>query len=560
MGDSVFNIKITAVDNATKVVNKVNKSVSQIFRPYDNAKKSTKSFFDALGKNDLIARPLSGLTKLGGAIGSIGSSFGIAENSVIASSSRMAASIGSIGGPFGALAAGAVVAAGTVGSITVKMATLGFDIAKVAKFLGVTTNHLQEYRGAAQLAGLTTDSMDSSLGNLGTTLQDASAGRNMQAATLLTQMGITVQRTKEGAVDTVQAYRDIAGVVSKITDPNIAKKMTDILGISESLPLLREGTTALDGYIAKARRAGLVQSTELVNSNQTQAKSWMEIKGAIEGVGISVGNLIADMVNLGKVSDMATKAAETISKKQDAKQSPTIGSAFRPALAAIGMGPYGVYRALKGELYGYGTNPSAGSRSVSGKVTDLTGNAAIDSVASGVPRGIRTNNPGNLRSWSGAGSSGGFAQFASPEDGLKAAGKNLIAYQEKYGINTINKIISRWAPASDNNNVPAYVSAMSKSTGFGADQQLDMKDPKVLAPLISAITKHENGQNPYDADTIAKAAVAAVKEAQSGPNGGSNGQPIQLVVQGLPQGMTIKAVRGLGQSTVGQTMQPGGMS
>ena len=110
MADSVFNIRISAVDDATKVVNKVNKAVNKIFRPYDNAKKSTKSFFDALGKNDLLSRPLSGFQKLGGAIGSIGSTFGVAESSVLASSARIAAAISSIGGPFGAMVAGGVAA------------------------------------------------------------------------------------------------------------------------------------------------------------------------------------------------------------------------------------------------------------------------------------------------------------------------------------------------------------------------------------------------------------------------------------------------------------------
>lgn len=558
MGDNTFNIKITAVDNATKVVNKVNKSVDKIFRPYDNAKRSTKSFFDAIGKNALVAKPLAAFEKLGSSISAIGSTFGVAENSVLAGSARMATALGAIGGPIGGILAGTAAVVGGTAAVAVKMGELGFDVALVAKNLGVTTGKLQEYRAASQLAGLSTGSMDSSLAGLGTTLQDASAGRNLQAATLLSQMGVSIKRTKDGAVDTVQAFRDISEVISKISDPNIAKKMTDMLGLTESLPLLRQGTAALDTYIATAKKAGMVMTDELVQKNEQQAESWHKIKGAIDGIGISIGNTTAKYVDLEAVANSAERAADAFAKKSEEKSKPSFfGAAFRPALGAIAMGPYGVYQAVKSQWMDSGGAPE-GSRSQSGKVTDLTGNPAVDS-AGRVARGIRTNNPGNLRSWPGAGSSGGYATFATPEDGLKAAGRNLMGYQDKYGINTISKIINRWAPASDNNNVPAYVAAMSKSTGFGADQKLDLHDPKVLAPLISAITKHENGQNPYDADTIAKAAVAAVREAQGGTDG-SSGAPINLVVHNAPPGMSIKAVRGLGQSTVGMTMAPGGAS
>jgi hypothetical protein len=554
MADNVFNIKITAVDNATKIVNKVNKSVSQIFRPYDNAKKSTKSFFDALGKNDLISRPLAGFNQLGGAIGNIGTSFGIAESSVLSGSSRIAASLGAIGGPIGGLlATTAAVAGGTV-AVAVKMGQLGFNVEQVAKNIGVTTDNLQAYRGAAKLAGLTTESMDSSLGNLGATLQDASAGRNNQVTALLTQMGVSIKRTKDGAVDTVQAYRDIADVISKITDPNIAKKMTDMLGLTESLPLIRQGTTALDGFLETAKRTGSVMSDEMIKKNKAQADSWNQITAAIDGMGISTGNAIAKLINLSSIADTVTKAAS-----RDAGATPkpgfSLSRAFAPAMGAITMGPYGVYQAIKDQL----SDSNGGkSRESSGRLVDMTSSPTIAGNQA-LPRGLRNNNPGNLRSWPCAGSSGGYAAFASPEDGLKAAGRNLIAYQDKYGIDTISKTISRWAPAGDNNNVPAYIAAMSKSTGYGADQNLNFHDPKVLAPMISGLVKHENGQNPYDAETIAKAAVAAVREAQGGGDGGAD-KGISLVVHNVPAGMSVKAMRGLGQSTVGLTMAPGGAS
>lgn len=546
---NIFNIKVTATDNATKTVNKINKSVAQIFRPYDEAKKRTGSFFNALGKNDLFARPIAGMQKFGGALGSLGTTFGVAENSIVSSSGRIAASIGGMGGPIGGFVAGGIAVAGAATAIAVKMGNLGLDVSRVAKNLGVTTRQLQEYRGAAQLAGLSTESMDAGLGSLATTLQDAGAGRNMQAATLLSQMHIDVKRTKDGAVDTVAALRDIADVVSKIKDPNIARKMTDMLGVTELLPMLREGKDAIDAYIVNARKAGMVQSAELIESNEQQAKSWLKIKSATEGLGVSLGNLIGQYARL----DSMSKWIDSLSGPLQRWSADKAGQKAKTDLMNQGKFVTGNKDVnTTAFMQQFRVNSDAGFYAA---LSGLNGGNVAG--ASGGARGLRNNNPGNLRSWPGAGSAGGFAQFASPADGLSAMAKNVIAYQDKYKISTIEGLVKRWAPASDGNDEGAYVSALSKQTGFGGKQNLNFHDPGVLAPLISGITKHENGSNPYSAEAIGQAVASAIKE--SGGAAGSD-KPITVIVQGLPAGTTVKAVRGLGQPTVGQTMLPGGQS
>ncbi|MCU4119293.1 hypothetical protein [Variovorax sp. N23] len=581
-----FNIRITAVDKATKVVNKVNESVGKMFRPYESAKKSTASFFNALGKNDLVAKPLWALQKIGGGLSSVATSFGIAENSVIGGSARMAASLGAIGGPIGAFVGGAAVIVGATTAVAVRMGQLGFGIQRTAKNLNVTTDHLQEYRGAAKLAGLETETMDSSMGALGTTLQDALAGRNLQAATLLSQMGISIKKTKDGAVDTVQALRDISDVVSRVKDQNMARKISDMLGVGELLPMLREGTKQLDDWIAQVRRAGGVMSTDLVDANKKQADSWNQTKAAIDGMGTSLGNLLAQYVHLDDFASGVSKIASSTKEWADKKTSTDKGG-DKPSVVRSSMvggllsGPVGAGAgALFGLISKFGAKATPqGSRSFSGSITNADGTTVSDNSAgagrgraqvpaadASAPRGIRNNNPGNLNYAGQAGASkeggpgGRFAVFATPEAGITAAAKNLMAYQDKYGINTIEKIIKRWAPSTEN-DTSAYISTVSKQTGIKSDQPLDLRDPKILAPLISSIIKHENGQNPYDAETIAKAAAAAVRESQGNGSGeGGQERPIRLEVIGLPPGMSIKAVRGLGQTPVGMTMQPGGTS
>lgn len=528
-----FTITIDAVDKATKVVNKVNKSVGSIFRPYENAKKSLKSFTDAIGRNDFIRRPLGALDVLGKGVTTFGQSFGMAENSVLGATARVAAALGSFGGPVGGFLAGTAAIVGGTTAVGVKMGQLGFDIERTARSLNISTGQLQEYRAAAKLAGLETGAMDSSLKSLGQVLQEADFGRDPMAAEALKRMGISIKRTKDGAVDTVQAFRDVADVVSHMRDQNMARKLTDMLGITEMLPLLREGTAKLDEFIGKARATGNVMSDELVKRNKQQADAWNETKTSIDGAATSVGNLIAQYTHLNTLAATVSKTAELLQRKQADSSGESVP--FWRRLLQFNAFSLGGLSADAAREY---LKVPEGPRSSSG---------AVGGSGGGLPLGLRNNNPGNIKS-----PSGGFSVFSSPEAGIGAMARNLMAYQDRHGINSISGIVNRWAPGSDGNNVGSYIADMARQTGYGPNQALNLHDPQVLAPLISAITRHENGQNPYSPEMISQAVSAALRDAGE--------RPINLTVQNVPAGLTIKPVRGLGQSSVGLTMAPGGMS
>ena len=134
------------------------------------------------------------------------------------------------------------------------------------------------------------------------------------------------------------------------------------------------------------------------------------------------------------------------------------------------------------------------------------------------PRGIRNNNPGNLRSWGDMPREDGFARFPTPEAGLAAMIKNLQVQQSKHGLNTIAGIIGRWAPPNEND--PAgYVGNVSKQTGFGAHQPLDLTDKKTVAPLISSMIRQEGNSAGYSKDMIEKAVTQVVVDFKNAPAG-----------------------------------------
>ncbi|NHQ98148.1 internal virion protein D [Escherichia coli] len=111
-------------------------------------------------------------------------------------------------------------------------------------------------------------------------------------------------------------------------------------------------------------------------------------------------------------------------------------------------------------------------------------------------RGIRNNNPGNIRvskdQWEGmTGDDGAFVTFDSPESGVRALGKNLLSYGRQ-GYDSIEKIINRWAPPNEN-DTQAYIDSVVAATGIPATQSLDLSNPDTLSSLVQAISFHETG-------------------------------------------------------------------
>ena len=118
------------------------------------------------------------------------------------------------------------------------------------------------------------------------------------------------------------------------------------------------------------------------------------------------------------------------------------------------------------------------------------------------PRGIRNNNPGNLRhgdNWRGLAveqTDDAFCQFVLPEYGIRALAKTLTTYQQKYGLNSIGDIIKRWAPSNENDTT-AYIASVCHQTRRSANAPIDLSEYKAMRALLVAIITHENGEQPY---------------------------------------------------------------
>lgn len=115
------------------------------------------------------------------------------------------------------------------------------------------------------------------------------------------------------------------------------------------------------------------------------------------------------------------------------------------------------------------------------------------------PGGILRNNPGNLvkthDTWVGMTrlqEHERFVRFIQPIYGIRAMMKTLLTYQNKHELNTISKIITRWAPPREN-NTPKYIHNVSMDSGFAPDAPINLHNKYTLIEIVKAIVIQENG-------------------------------------------------------------------
>lgn len=124
-----------------------------------------------------------------------------------------------------------------------------------------------------------------------------------------------------------------------------------------------------------------------------------------------------------------------------------------------------------------------------------------------LPRGLRNNNPGNIRRNSDVfqgevnpSRDKEFKQFKHMAYGYRAVFKILSNYYRVYKLNTIRKMIGRWAPENENNTA-AYVSLVSSYAGIGPDDLISF-DREQMIRIVAGMSKVENGREAVMSDVI----------------------------------------------------------
>ena len=125
-----------------------------------------------------------------------------------------------------------------------------------------------------------------------------------------------------------------------------------------------------------------------------------------------------------------------------------------------------------------------------------------------IPRGIRNNNPLNIRignTWLGERmnpTDQAFEEFVAIEYGYRAAFCILRRYIKRYRKNTISDIVNTWAPASEN-NTQRYIDVVSKLMKLAPDVPIKYEDEETMVHLVMAMQVQECGV-PADIDKVTK--------------------------------------------------------
>jgi hypothetical protein len=612
-----FDIVISATDNATATVKKVNDAMGRITRPFEEAHKSFKRFDAALADNP-IAKGLGKISKAGlGAARSVG---------------RIAAPIAAITG------------IGSIAGVTMladRWAKFGRSVTYAAQGIGISTSKLQQYQGIATLAGVSTESMVSGLGALGTTMEDARWGRNQGALMMLNRLGIGLKKTKTGAWDVNAEFMAVARVMnsSKLkNNPWAQQLIASQLGMTSLLPLLRQGEEGIKKYEVLQKKLGYISSPQDIQNANDFALSLAGMKISAEGLGQSIMDkampairpfiddlsswigknrelissdvagwvkTIADYIgkvdwkaagkgitdffsnasgSAGDLKEVLDGVVATLREIRDFKngtkylfrdggsatQALGVGGQFTNADNAAYAADHSddpAYKARQAQMLREGALLSLeGFKKSAGWLERMRPSAKIQydyqqyldnytaksfmDPTGYTARGLRNNNPGNLNfvgqpgATKEGGPAGRFAVFKSPSQGIAALANQLQLYGTR-GNDTLSGIVNKFAPGADGNDTSAYIASLSGSTGYKPNAHLNLSDPTVVGPLVSAIIKHENGSDPYT-KTLESGAVNAGLGVQGPYTSGAasikgNAVHVQVDLKNAPPGTTAKA-------------------
>lgn len=114
-------------------------------------------------------------------------------------------------------------------------------------------------------------------------------------------------------------------------------------------------------------------------------------------------------------------------------------------------------------------------------------------------RGLRNNNPGNIRRsrvrYQGEvrpSRDADFKEFETMAYGYRAMFVLLDTYSSRYGLHTIRSMLNRYAPPEEN-LTESYIRFVSDYSGVMPDEPIDTRSHSDMIPIVSAMSRIENG-------------------------------------------------------------------
>ena len=436
---------------------------------------------------------------------------------------------------FGALAGkmmgvggiGAIITGG--GKLITGMAEEGKNITTSAANTGMTVEESTRLSGTLQQKGVSKDDARNQMEGYYEKLSQAVIGKDDQLLASIRRIGADVVRRPDGSADVTNTLLSIEKAIKTLPEHRNWELRDNLKLTPDMIALLREGD--LQGRLNKSDKFGLTMDGEFAEK-MTEVDTQLSEAGAkltgkmnqiqkslyefIDSPSIipDFGDLDGAMKNI-RESELRINDTEDNfyhgDKRQDIIRWAAKDKEYRDSLSwfedlrMTALDPddkmyTDIYNKWSDKWEEQRERAEAGKNkpALNSKVPD---NWVQDEQYNPNRRGLRNNNPGNLIAAPNStgydyGNDHRYVKFGSSRDGIAAMSRQLMLDAED-GLNTFDGLLRKYAPAKAKNNTQGYIDRVSKGTGFGPHEPLNMHDPNVLAKVIPHMIKVENIEQPY---------------------------------------------------------------
>lgn len=256
-----ISVSVTAVDNATKIFQRVNANMERMQAPVKNLQRSFDRFSQLAGMNRLN----EGFSR------------------VRASATSTFRVMGQIAPVLGTITSAASIAG--MARLSTNWANFGSNLQSTSQRLGMSVSGLHSWQNGARLAGVSAESMTAAIGNFQENIWNARGGRNPQFVSTLNAIHVAMNNVDGSARSTQAIMGDVANVFTKIKDPVAqATLATAVFGSAGNamLPFLREGAEGMERYRREALKYGVMNEAGANAANRlrmAQARMTMSVEG-----------------------------------------------------------------------------------------------------------------------------------------------------------------------------------------------------------------------------------------------------------------------------------------
>lgn len=456
---------------------------------------------------------------------------------------------------FGAIAGG-LMKAGGIGALVsggykygAEAAENGTKTLTSAKNMGMSVEESTRLSGTLVQKGAGKDEARDIIESYYEKLSQANIGKDGELLASIRMIGANLEKNKDGTVNITKTLGSLETAIKNLPESRNWELRDNLKLPPELIALLREGK--LNERMDRSDKIGLTVEDEHADRMDKLNTKIKDLGAEFEGAGNKLEKGIFDFIyndsmlmkvpDFGDIDKATNRIKEVEERANDTPDNFYHGDKRKDLIA----------RALKDESYKQSLGFYEKTRLIAHDPTDSQyknieerygkewerqkqlfeerRNTPKIDIGDKIPddffknsdnaegsRGFRNKNPGNLTAAPNSsgydyGNGHRYVQFPTMRDGLAGMSRQLMLDAEK-GLNTIDKYLYKYAGPEGGNDTESYIRQISKMTGYGRYEQLDMWDPDVMAKLMPAMIQVENGKQPFSYEQIMEGIMDSIMD------------------------------------------------